>query len=185
LAVYSTGNKARSTTLNSVGYFQPLTTDTSYLADWGTQLTSLGIDYLNAYNEAGGRMAYPGVTIGWDKYGRGQVGFKATYAFTPSLSVMAGANAHWTAEAVDRNSTAVAGAGLLPSFTGGPRDSSNYVGTEFMALVSWRFADGLTWDNAAGYMIPGKALDAVTDPTVGPRNTNTPFMVSTRVRFTF
>ena len=79
----------------------------------------------------------------------------------------------------------VAGAGLLPSFTGGPRDSSNYVGTEFMALVSWRFADGLTWDNAAGYMIPGKALDAVTDPTVGPRNTNTPFMVSTRVRFTF
>ena len=185
LMVYSTGNKARSTTLGSVGYFQPLTTDTSYLADWGTQLTSLGIDYLNAYNEAGGRMAYPGVSIGWDKYGRGQVGFKATYAFTPSLSVMAGANGHWTAESVDRNSIPVAGAGLLPSFTGGPRDSSNYVGTEFMALVSWRFADGLTWDNAAGYMIPGKALDAVTDPTVGPRNTNTPFMVSTRVRFTF
>jgi hypothetical protein len=185
LGVYTTGNKARTTTLNSVGYFQPLTTDTSYLADWGSQLTSLGIDYLNAYNEAGGRMAYPGVSIGWDKYGRGQVGLKATYAFTPSLSLMAGVNGHWTAEAVDRNSTAVAGAGLLPSFTGGPRDSSNFVGTEFMALVSWRFADGLTWDNAAGYMVPGKALDAVTDPTVGARNTNTPFMISTRVRFTF
>jgi hypothetical protein len=54
-----------------------------------------------------------------------------------------------------------------------------------MALVSWRFADGLVWDNAAGYMIPGRALDAVTDPTVGGRNTNTPFIVTSRVRFTF
>jgi hypothetical protein len=185
VGVYSTGNKARSTTLTSVGYYQPLTTDTSYLADWGTQLTSLGIDYLNAYNEAAGRIAYAGNQIGWDKYGRGQVGIKATYAFTPALSVMGGVNGHWTAEAVDRNSTAVAGAGLLPSFTGGPRDTSNYVGTEFMALVSWRFADGLVWDNAAGYMINGKALDAVTDPAVGGRNTNNPFILTSRVRFTF
>ena len=183
--VYSTGNPARSTTLNNVNYYQPLTTDTSYLADWGTQLTSLGIDYLNAYNEAGSRMAYPGAQIGWDKYGRGQIGFKATYAFTPTLSVMAGANGHWTAEAVDRNSTAVTGAGLLPSFTGGPRDTSHFVGTEFMALVSWRFADGLVWDNAAGYMINGPALDAVTDPAAGGRNTNNPFIITSRVRFTF
>jgi len=187
LGVYTTGNKARSTTLNTVGYFQPLTTDTSYLADWGTQLTSLGVDYLNAYNEAGTRMAYPGATIGWDKYGRGQVGFKATYAFTPALSVMGGVNGHWTAQAVDRNSTAVVGAGLQPSFTGGPRDTANFIGTEFMALVSWRFADGLAWDNAAGYMLNGKngALDAVTDPAQGGRNTNNPFIVTTRVRFTF
>jgi hypothetical protein len=185
VGVYTTGNKARSTTLTSVGYYQPLTTDTSYLADWGTQLTSLGIDYLNAYNEAAGRIAYAGNQIGWDKYGRGQIGIKATYAFTPALSVMAGVNGHWTAEAVDRNSTAVPGAGLLPAFAGGPRDNSNFVGTEFMALVSWRFADGLVWDNAAGYMIPGRALDAVTDPTVGGRNTNTPFIVTSRVRFTF
>jgi hypothetical protein len=185
VGVYTTGNKARSTTLTSVGYYQPLTTDTSYLADWGTQLTSLGLDYLNAYNEAAGRIAYAGNQIGWDKYGRGQIGIKATYAFTPALSVMAGVNGHWTAEAVDRNSTAVAGAGLLPSFTGGPRDTSNFVGTEFMALVSWRFADGLVWDNGAGYMINGRALDAVTDPAVGGRNTNNPFILTSRVRFTF
>ncbi|HEX7788352.1 MAG TPA: hypothetical protein VF653_19185 [Methylomirabilota bacterium] len=185
LVVYSTGNNARSTTLNNVNYYQPLTTDTSYLADWGTQLTSLGIDYLNAYNEAGGRMAYPGAQIGWDKYGRGQVGFKATYAFTPALRAMAGVNGHWTAEAVDRNSTVVPGGGLLPSFTGGPRDTSHFVGTEFMALVSWRFADGLVWDNAAGYMLNGPALDAVTDPAAGGRNTHNPFIYTSRIRFTF
>jgi hypothetical protein len=187
LGMYTTGNSARNTTLNNVHYFQPLTTDTGYLADWGTQLTSLGIDYLNAWNEAGGRIAYPGVSIGWDKYGRAQVGVKATYAITPALSVMAGANAHWTAEKVDRNSTAVAGAGLLPVWNQGSvgRDRSRFVGTEFMALVSWRFADGLVWDNAAGYMFAGPALDAVTDPLAGGRNTNNPFIATSRVRFTF
>ena len=98
LQVYSTGNSARNNQLGTVRSFQPLTTDTGYLADWGTQLTSLGLDYLNAMNEAGGRIAYPGVSVGWDKYGRAQLGLKATYSITPALSVMAGVNGHWTAE---------------------------------------------------------------------------------------
>ena len=65
------------------------------------------------------------------------------------------------------------------------RSASRYVGTELMAQISWRFADGLAWDNQFGYMIMGKALDGVTDPTAGPRNTNDPFMLTSRVRFTF
>jgi hypothetical protein len=186
LGVYTTGNSARNNTLGTVRYFQPLTTDTGYLADWGTQLTSLGLDYLNAWNEAGGRITYPGVGIGWDKYGRAQLGLKATYAITPALSIMAGVNGHWTAEAVDRNGVATAGAGITPVFAGPtPRDNERYVGTEFMALLSWRFAPGLTWDNAVGYMKMGPALDAVTDPTAGGRNTNEPFIYTSRVRFTF
>jgi hypothetical protein len=186
LGMYTTGNGARDNTLDNVNYFQPLTTDTGYLADWGTQLTSLGLDYLNAWNEAGGRIAYPGVAIGWDKYGRIQAGFKATYAITPALSIMAGVNGHWTARKVDRNGTAVAGAGILPVFNGAtPRENTQFVGTEFMALVSWRFAQGLTWDNAFGYMSMGSALDAVTDPTAGGRNTNDPMILTSRIRFTF
>lgn len=187
LVMHTTGNTARNTTLNDVNYFQPLTTDTGYLADWGTSLTSLGIDYLNAFNEAGGRMAYPGVSIGWDKYGRTQVGLKATYAVTPDLSVMAGANAHWTAEGVDRNSVAVAGAGLNPIYTGAtPRDRSKFIGTELMALITWRFAPGLTWDNQFGYLFAAAngPLDAVTDSNIH-RNVNNPFMLTSRVRFTF
>ena len=54
-----------------------------------------------------------------------------------------------------------------------------------MALITWRFAPGLTWDNQFGYMFMGAALDGVTDPTVGARNTNDPFMLTSRVRFTF
>jgi hypothetical protein len=187
LAMYTTGNTARNTTLGTTRSFQPLTTDTGYLADWGTSLTSLGIDYLNAWNEAGGRIAYPGVSIGWDKYGRMQFGAKATYAITPELSVMGGANAHWTAENVDRNgSVATAGSGITPVFTGAaPRENKSFVGTELMAQISWRFAPGLAWDNQFGYMFMGPALDAVTDPNYTGRNTNDPWMITSRIRFTF
>jgi hypothetical protein len=200
LFMYTTGNTRRNNALGhanqdgTIRYFQPLTTDTGYLADWGTSLTSLGVDYLNAWNEAGGRIAYPGVSIGWDKYGRAQLGFKATYAITPALSAMAGANLHWTAEGVDRDGTPTPGAGITPLFAGTrPRGtnggwgvgSDRFVGTELMAQVSWRFAPGLAWDNQFGYMIMGGALDGVTDPTIGGRNTNEPFMLTSRVRFTF
>ncbi len=186
LGMYTTGNRARNNTLGTVRYFQVLDADTGYLSDWGTQLTSLGLDYQNALNEASTRVAYPGNTIGWDKYGRAQIGLKATYAITPALSAMAGANGHWTAQEVDRNGIPVAGAGIVPTFTGNrPRDGSRYVGTELMALVSYRFAPGLVWDNAAGYMFMGEALDAVTDPTLGGRNTNNPFIYTSRLRFTF
>jgi hypothetical protein len=186
LVMYTSGNSARNTTLGTTRSYQPLTTDTGYLADWGTNLTSLGIDYLNAWNEAGGRIAYPGVSIGWDKYGRGQIGAKATYAITPQLSVMGGANGHFTAQPVDRNGVATPGAGITPDFTGaGSRENQRYVGTELMALITYRFAPGLTWDNQFGYMFMGPALDAVTDPAYGGRNTNDPFMLTSRIRFTF
>ncbi len=186
LAAYSTGNTARNNTLGTVRYYQPLTTDTGYQADWGSSMTALGIDYLNAWNEAAGRIAYPGNQIGWDKYGRIQFGAKATYAITPALSVMGGANVHWSAEKMDRNGTTVAGAGITPVWTGpAPRDGKRYVGTELMALITWRFAPGLVWDNQFGYMFMGPALDGVTDPTFGGRNTNEPFMLTSRVRFTF
>ena len=192
LAMYTTGNRARNnalghgTTSGTIRYYQPLDTDTGYLADWGTSLTSLGIDYLNAYNEAGNRVAYPGVTIGYDKYGRMQFGAKATYAITPALSVMAGGNGIWTAEKVDRNGTSQTGAGILPNFAGPQtRENSRYLGTELMALISWRFADGLAWDNQFGYLFAGPALDGNTDPTLGPRNVKDPYMLTSRIRFTF
>jgi hypothetical protein len=54
-----------------------------------------------------------------------------------------------------------------------------------MALISWRFAPGLAWDNQFGYMFMGPALDAVTDPTFTGQNTNNPFMLTSRIRFTF
>jgi hypothetical protein len=99
---------------------------------------------------------------------------------------MAGVNGHWTAEKVDRNGTALAGSGILPVFAGPtPRDNSRYVGTEFMSVLSWKFAPGLAWDNAVGYMIMGSALDAITDPAAGGRNAKDVSIVTSRVRLSF
>ena len=186
LGVYSTGNTSRNNTLGKIHYYQPIDTDTSYLADWGTQISSLGLDYSNAPLSGGGRSAYPGNQIGWDKYGRIQGGLKATYAITPTLSIMAQANGHWTAEEVSRNGTPVAGAGILPVFAGpASRSTAQYVGTEFASVLSWRFAPGMDWASSVGYMIMGPALDVLTDPAAGARNTSDISIVTSRIRFSF
>ena len=187
LFAWSTGNSARNSTLDNVHYFQPLDTDTSYQADWGSQITALGLDYSNTWNSAAAdRIPYSGNQIGWDKYGRVQFGVKATYAVTPDLSFMGGANYHRTAEKVDRNGVAVAASGIQPVFNGStPRDSSSYVGTELFGVINWQLSPGLVWANSAGYMFMGDALDAVTDPTAGGRNVNNPWILTSRIRLTF
>ena len=186
LAMYTTGNSRRNNALGTVRYYQPLSTDTGYLADWGTNLTSLGIDYLNAYNEANGVVPYMGAAIGYDKYGRMQLGGKVTYAITPALSISADANTIWTAEKVERSGTLVSGGGILPQFAGTPnRSPSRHIGEEINLLVSWKFAPGLAWDNQAGYLFPGAALDGDTSAAQGAQNTKAPFMLTSRIRFTF
>jgi hypothetical protein len=191
LYMFTSGNKARDTTLNNVNYFQPLGTDTGYLADWGTQLSSLGLDYFSALNEGALAAAYPGVSIGWDKYGRHQIGVKASYFLTPNLSASAGVSVHMTHRAIDTQSFTQnspggsAGGGLLPAFATGKQDGdTNYMGTEFHAVVGWRFAPGLSWDNGAGYMLAGEGLDAFTRST-GTRSAKDSFIATSRVRFTF
>jgi hypothetical protein len=91
MGMFTTGNSARDTTLRTVKYYQPLDTDTSYLADWGGQLTGLGVDYLDALLEGG---VNPGASIRWDKYGRIQLGARATYAWTSDFSIYGGWNGH-------------------------------------------------------------------------------------------
>jgi hypothetical protein len=186
LYMFTTGNSDKDTTLGTVKYFQPLTTDTSYLGDWGTQLTSLGLDYLNAFNEAGKPIAYPGVSIGWDKYGRHQIGARATYAVTPELSATGGVNVHLTHRQINSDTTVLAGAGLLPNFTSTNTDGSNYIGTELNLGLTWRFAPGLAWDNAMGYMFAGKALNAMVPGSAATRDSaKDPYILTSRVRFTF
>jgi len=158
LGMYTTGDNAKTNPFKNVGYFQPLDTDTSYLADWGTQILSLGIDYFQIlYNNAGG--LNPGVAIGYDKYGRMQVGAKVAYAITPAFTIGAGVTPAWTAEKVDTDSTLVASAGLLPDFSNGrPKGDSRYLGTEINLSTTYRFAPGIAWDIAGGYMFAGDAL---------------------------
>src|SRR6059036_1820642 len=107
-ADYSTGNKARDNLAKGIRYFQPLTTDGIYYAGWA-QIMALGVDYFNGVSMAG-----MGSNIGYDRYGRAQLGFRATYTVVPPLSFYAVVSPTWTAEKVDTDTNS----GLLPGAVG-------------------------------------------------------------------
>jgi hypothetical protein len=186
--MWTSGNSARNTTLGKVRYFQPLSTDTSYGGDWGGQLQMLGVDYLNALNESGASIAYPGVSIGYDKYGRHMISVKATYAWTPTFSMMGGVAGHFTDKGMPTDGTPGAATGLVPVFNCNPNrcpnGDSKYVGTELFSVISWRFAPGISWDNAGGYMFTGDAFDALTNPA-HPRDAKDAYILTSRLRFSF
>jgi len=158
MGFFTSGQKADSNPFKSIRYFQALDTDTSYLADWGTQIFSLGIDYFHIlYNNATG--LNPGVAIGYDKYGRMGVGAKASYALTPAFTMGVGVMSNWTQYKVDTDSALTATGGLFPLFSNGrPEGDSRYLGTEINISSTYRFAPGIAWDIAAGYLFAGDAL---------------------------
>jgi hypothetical protein len=105
------------------------------------------------------------VAIGWDKYGRISSGVKASYAITPALTVGAGVTPNWTWSKVDTDAFVVAGGGLQPNFvcrkTGDncrPEGERNFLGTEWNLALTYRFAPGLTFDWAFGYMMTDSAM---------------------------
>jgi hypothetical protein len=193
MVMYTSGNGARNTTLNHDHTYQPLDTDTGYLADWGPQLFALGVDYLQALNEGAGQVGYQGNYIGYDKYGRIAISPRVTYAWTPLLSMAGGVIANWTATQVQRNAAAVyqngAAAGVVPIFNcnGGRCNlgTSQYMGTEIFTQLDWKFAPGITWSNAAGYAFVGDVFDTLTNPATGSRDAKNSYIVTSRVRFTF
>src|SRR2546428_8482197 len=77
--VYSPGNKARDNLAKGIRYYQPLDTDGTYYANGWTQFFSAAVDY---FNQSWSTM---GNYVGYDRYGRGQVTARATYAITPAL----------------------------------------------------------------------------------------------------
>ena len=157
MGMITTGNKAKTNPYKDINFFQPLDTDTSYAADWGTQIFSLGIDYFNILNPAVGGLN-PGVAIGYDKYGRMGGGAKVAYAITPAFTVGAGGTAFWTHKSVDTDSTLTPTGGLLPSGGTSAKGDSQYLGTEVNLSATYRFAPGLALDLAGGYLFSGEAL---------------------------
>jgi hypothetical protein len=188
--MYTTGNGPRNTQLGTTRSYQALTTDTGYMADWGGQMLALGVDYLQALGENSGAMSYPGVSIGYDKYGRQAISPRVTYSWTPTLTTGFGVVAHFTDRAVQEDATPTGGS-LVPVFNCNKtanacgNGKSQYVGTELFAQVDWKFAPGVTWSNAGGYMSMGPAANAVTNPSQGPRDAKDAYILTSRVRFTF
>jgi len=175
LVAWTSGDPAKSNPYRHIGYFTPLDTDTGYLADWGTQIMSLGIDYYQgslSLNQAG---LSEGVAIGYDKYGRIVTGAKASYALTPALTVGTGLTLTWTDKSVDTDGFLVTNGGIQPNFfcrqpvgVSGvaavtaqncrPEGDSRYLGTEVNLALTYRFAPGLALDLAGGWLFAGPAF---------------------------
>jgi hypothetical protein len=184
MAMYTSGNKADDDLTDEINYYQPLNTDTSYAGDWGTQIYSLGIDYFNIlYGTVAGMN--PGVAIGYDRYGRIQVGAKVAYAITPALTIGGAVTANWTAQEVDTDSTLTTAAGLTPSAAAS--GDERFLGTELNLSATYRFAPGIAFDFATGYLFAGDGLGYVS-AVAGRDSTKNPsdvFIATSRVRFSF
>ena len=84
---------------------------------------------------------------------------------TSVLTVGAGVTPNWTWNKVDTDAFIVAGGGLQPSFvcrktaqTCRPKGESNFLGTEWNLALTYRFAPGLVFDWAFGYMQADNAM---------------------------
>ena len=160
MAMWTTGQDAKSNPYKSIRYFNPLDTDTGYLADWGTQIMSLGVDYYQTI------FLNPEGNIGIDKYGRISASLKASYAWTPALTVGAVVMPNWTWNKVDTDAVrAGPTAGLQPNFvcrktlkTCTPEGESNFLGTEWDVSLTYSMAPGLVFDWAFGYMQADSAM---------------------------
>jgi hypothetical protein len=160
MTMFTTGQDAKSNPYKSIKYFQPLDTDTGYMADWGTQIISLGVDYYVIM------LGTFGTGIGYDKYGRVTSGIKASYALTPALTVGAGVTPNWTWSKVDTDAIPLGPSAFLqPNFvcrktlqTCRPQGESNFIGTEWNLALTYSLAPGLVFDWAFGYLQADSAL---------------------------
>ena len=186
--VYSPGNKARDNLARSVRYFQQLDADGNYWVNWAAILANGGIDYFNS-----NLLTNMGRHIGYDRYGRAALGFKATYSITPALAVYAWVSPNWTAEKVDTDTGVLpgTGAGVTSRTTLDDKSwvqgDSRYIGTEVDLGLTWRFAPNTAIDLQGAYLFAGDALGTaeILNGVHTRRDPNDGYMLAARVRFAF
>ena len=191
---YSSGNKARDNLSLSKRYYEPLDLDTGYWSGGWLGILGLGVDY---FNGGGGSNQGMDSNIGYDRYGRGQFAFRATYSITPAWSIYGVVAPTWSAEKVDTDTA-------CPAITVGNSQSgctsrvavnsqsfaqgdSSYIGTELNGGMTWRFAPNAAFDLAAYYLFAGSALDQ-TEQLNGvavKRDARDAYYAAARVRLSF
>ncbi len=176
--VYSTGNKARDNLSRKIYYYEPLDLDTSYYATW-TSILGLGVDYKSGCAASTLGMC---TNVGYDRYGRAQLGFRGTYALTPALSGWLAVNPTWTAEKVDTNTSPT-----RAHLTGPIEGDSRYIGTESSIGFTWKFAPNVAFDWSGAYLAAGKALDTseLLNGVLTKRKADDGYLASARVRLSF
>ena len=177
---WTPGNESNDDLRGKIRYFEPLNLDTGYYAGWAAIL-ALGVDY---FNGGGGTVQSMATNIGYDRYGRRQLGFRATYALTPELSFYGIVSPTWTDEKVDTDTAILAGGAArtapVAASNGG---DSRYIGTEVDAGLTWRFAPNTAFDLMGAYLFAGGALDTLQAGQ--NRDSVNGWTVAARVRLSF
>jgi hypothetical protein len=178
--------------------YQGINPGFNYLAGW-SEIWRGNIDY-NMSLFVGRPALEARNSPSFDKYGRIWGFLASDYSLTPALTVRGIVNVAWTDTKVDTKGTlASAATGITPSgittagnpFKGG---KEQYLGTELIAGLTYRFAPNMTFDLVGAALITGDALDiqragsgrgiCATDgvPTCQSRNV---YKMSGRFRITF
>jgi hypothetical protein len=171
--------------------YQPINPGFNYMNGW-SEIWKSGIDYTSGLLVNRGGMTLR-ESPSFDKYGRIFFGIAADYSLTPALTLTGITNFSWTDTSVDTKGTSAAATGITPStnpFTGG---KERYLGNEWVARMTYRFAANVAFDLALSALITGDALnlqrtpagfgcDTEGVPTCQSRNV---YKASARMRVTF
>lgn len=182
-AIYSTGNNARDNLAKSIHYFQPLDQDTSYYAGWAN-IMALGIDY---FNGGGATLNGFDTQVGYDRYGRAQLGLRATYSITPALSVYGVLSPTWTAKKVDTDTGQGGGTRTIINDQSFVKGDSRYIGTEGDIGMTWKFAPNTAFDLVGAYLFAGDALKTteIQNGVATKLDAHDAWTVASRVRLSF
>jgi len=152
------------------------------------------VDYFN-----GGAGANRGMStqVGYDRYGRAQLGLRVTHSITPALKVYGVVTPAWTAEKVDTGAgcpalsaaTSILGCPALVTVNDKSWDKgeSSYLGTDLTFGTTWRFAANAALDMNVAYLFAGPAL-SLTELQNGvavKKDARDAYVGALRVRFSY
>jgi hypothetical protein len=164
---------------DKIRYYQSINPAFAYMAGW-TEIQTSGIEYNNALLSGA-----PGVSLrqspSYDKYGRIWGALAADYALTPALTLKGLANISWTDKSVDTDAV-LTSLGLV----GGDGDGdARFLGIEFNAGLTYRFAPNVAFDLIGAYLITGEAMDHARTIGGETKDADNVYKAVARVRFTF
>jgi hypothetical protein len=125
-----------------------------FMAGW-TEIWTGNVDYQNST-----LIGASGIVLrespSYDKYGRIFFALAADYALTPALTFKVLTNISWTDTKVDTTGVLVPATGIT---TNGTRGTERYLGNEWNAGFTYRFAPNVTFDLVGAILIVGDALN--------------------------
>ena len=158
--------------------YRPINSGFGYMAGW-TEIWTGNIDYQNSLiiGQSGMVMRE---SPSYDKYGRIFFGLAADYSLTPALTLKVLTNWSWTDTKVD--TTGVLGAGLA---TTGARGTERYLGNEWNAGFTYRFAPNVTFDLVGAVLFTGDALNHARVVGGPVKEAHDVYKGAARIRLTF